>query len=365
MALILTFLGQSGPAQITSAGAMARRLAAEGKRTLLAVQDATPVSATCLGEELGSTPVAVSPGLSTVQLQPTALLDRAWDEIKALESQYLRTPFLKAVFSQEMGILPGMDSALCLNAIRQYDASGDYDVIIYSGAGDLRTLRMFGLPETLDWYLRRFQAVFQRSDVGKAVLPFLQPIAATILAVDWSSGFMDESTGQVQGMLAQGRQAVHNPQRMMALLLTDGSDLSVANSRYLWGSAQQIGLTVGGVLLTNPTQPMADNAFTPLPHCPLPTLVDGDWQPLMAALPDPWDWAGNAPAPMAVDVATKTVRLFLPSFDKSQVKLTQYGPEVTIEAGGQRRNLQLPPELQGRAVSGAKFQHQHLIITFS
>jgi arsenite-transporting ATPase len=103
--------------------------------------------------------------------------------------------------------------------------------------------------------------------------------------------------------------------------------------------------------------------FAPLSIAPLPMRNGGDWQQLVDALPDLTQTA-QAPRPIAVNVSERKVSLFLPGFDKKQVKLTQYGPEVTVEAGDQRRNIFLPPELRGRQVTGAKFQDGFLIISF-
>ncbi|MGF1535674.1 MAG: ArsA family ATPase [Elainellaceae cyanobacterium] len=365
MALILTFLGKGGTGRTTTAIAAAKQAAAQGKRVLLASQDPGPAFEMLLGVTCGTKPAAIEANLEAIQLQATVLLEESWEEVKRQEARYLRSPFLKSVYGQELGVLPGMDSALALNAIREYDAGGSYDVIVYDGPGDQLTLRMLGMPEILSWYLRRFRSVFLESEVVKALSPFLQPMAGAVLNVDWSGGSaLNQPTQQVNGMLDQGRSAVADPRRVMAYLVTTDQPEAIATATYLWGSAQQIGLTVGGVVLNQAD--ISDDikaTFSPLDIAKLPTRGD-DWQPLMAALPD-FDQAVNAPPPLSVDLAARQVSLFLPGFSKKQVKLTQYGPEVTIEAGDQRRNIALPPELRGRSVSGAKFTDGYLIISFA
>ncbi len=371
MAFILTFLGKGGTGRTTIATAAAHRLRRDGKRVLLMSQDVVPSLEQIWGMTPTGEPQALAPNLDVIHLNTADLLEKSWAELKRQEAQYLKTPFFKEVYGQELGVLPGMDSALALNAIREYDASGNYDIIIFDGQGDLTTLRMFGMPEILSWYLRRFRDVFANSDLGKTLAPFAQPVASAVLNVDWSGDiFSSKPASQANNMLDQGTAAVADPARVAAYLVTTTAPGAIATARYLWGSAQQIGLIVGGVVLTQSSNTEAlESAFAPLPVFSVPlcapeSLAEGGIQGIADALPG-FDDAVQSPKPMTVDVQARQVTLFLPGFTKQQVKLTQYGPEVTIEAGDQRRNIVLPPALRGRAVTGAKFQESYLIITFA
>ncbi|NET48022.1 MAG: ArsA family ATPase [Merismopedia sp. SIO2A8] len=373
MTFMLTFLGKGGVGRSTVAIATAQQLASQGKRVLLASQDTGPAIGLMLGIVPTCDPQSVMPNFEFLQFQSTVLLERSWDEVKRLESQYLKDPFFKAVYGQELGILPGMDEALALNALREYEASGTYDVIIYDGRGDQSTLRMFGMPDIFGWYLRRFRSVFLESNFVKTLTPFVQPVTSAVLNVDWGSDWLSNPNQEADNILAKGKAAVTDPNRVAAYLVTTDATDAIATAQYLWGSAQQIGLTVNGVLLNQANTIAEEQSFSPLPISPLPfctllPLASPDnwqdrWQPLIQALPDLFQNSA-VPRSITIDVNQRTVTLFLPHFDKKQVKLTQYGPEVTVEAGDQRRNIFLPPELCGKPVTGAKFQDSHLVISF-
>ncbi len=365
MPQILTFLGKGGSGRTTVAIAAAKQQANLGRRVLFVSQDPTPATGILLGVPLTDKPQSIGANLEVVSISATAAIERGWEDIKQVEARYLRSPLLRNVYGQELAIIPGMDSAIALNALRQYDASGKYDTIVYDGTGDITTLRMAGMADSLSWYLRRFVAVVEESDLWRTVSPIVQPAMAAMLTIAWTGErIAAQPLQEANNALSASQAVISNPQRVVGYLLTSDEPAAVATAKYLWGSAQQSGLTIGGVILNQSAlTPALGAEFEPLAIVAIPTRSGTDWQTLIDALPD-FHQATTAPKPIVIDVPKREVRLYLPGFDKTQVKLTQSGPEVTIEAGDQRRNILLPPPLKGSSVTGAKFQGGYLIISF-
>jgi len=351
MSLIVTCLGKGGVGKTSTAIALAKGYAQQGKKVLLIGQQAD--FSLILGTDVNSGITAVQDLLWAVQLQSTTLLETYWDKMKNLEGQVLKGSFFKEVYGQELGILPGMDQALALSYVRERDAENAYDVLVFDGAGDLTTLRMLGMPEILGWYLRRFQQVLTASTLGQAIAPFVEPVLRSVLQVN-SSDDIAQQAGAMTNVLVRGQEAVNDPQRVIGYLVTTASVAAIHTARYLWGSAQQIGLTIGGVFFQGDGLNESISAqFSPLPIQHTNAISVASLQTV------------SAPRPVSFDIPRQQVRLFFPTFAKKQIKLQQLGPEITIEAGDQRRNLYLPPELAGKQACGAKFQDNYLVINFA
>ena len=256
MTLIITFLGKGGTGRTTVAIAAAQKLSAEGKRVLLVSQEAGPALSMLIGAEVKVEAEARSQSaraaLRLVQLQTTQLLDQNWEKLKAFEAQYLRDPFFKAVYGEELSVVPGMDDFLALNAIREYTESNQYDVIVHDGPGNQSTLRMWGAIGGIDWYFRRFKKVFQDSQFYRSISPFIAPITGAILSGGSSSGDIWErpETKSVEGMVAKGKALVRDPMQLRAYVVTTADEIAIAQGKYLWSAAQQIGLTIAGTFVT-------------------------------------------------------------------------------------------------------------------
>lgn len=367
MSRIITFLGQAGTGHTTLAIATAKWFAERNQSVLLVTHNPSPSAERLLGIPLAAQPQVISAKLEAVQLQTTVLLEQSWKALKELVSIYLPAPALAdEIYPGELIILPGFDSVLAFNALCQYYLSGDYDVIIYDGRGDLETLRLLGVPHVLDWYFRRFYRFFQNLELSKIVESIGGPIASALFTTNVDTQKIEQEMKQVRGWIDQGVAVVNNPQQFTAYLVTIDEPSAIAQAQWLWGSAQQVKLRASGVLVYQHQGneiPELQQAFEPLAVYPVPALRDENWEPLIRALPD-FDQIPSVPDPVEIDLVQRQVRVFLPGLNRKQVKLTQYGSEVTVEAGDQRQNIALPRELQRLPIQSGKFEEPYLIIAF-
>ncbi|MEL7409316.1 MAG: ArsA family ATPase, partial [Cyanobacteria bacterium J06558_2] len=199
--------------------------------------------------------------------------------------------------------------------------------------------------------------------IVKTLTPFVQPVTSAILNTSWTANDITDNTDNpATRMLEDGKTALSDG-RVIAYLVTTKDPVAVATAKYLWGSSQQIGLGVGGVLVSKgEEQAQLVQEFDPLKVTPIPAYDGKNWQPLIDKLPDVTD-TSNIPQATEFVMSERKIKVFLPGFEKKDVKLTQYGPEITIEAGEQRRNIKLPPAWRGNSVTGAKFQNGYLEVT--
>lgn len=164
------------------------------------------------------------------------------------------------------------------------------------------------------------------------------------------------------------------------LVMNPTNPLSLNCALRHWGCAIQAGARVSGAfVVTPPNSPITFSEtveinFSPLPFAFIPHLEFGihlHWKEIMMS-----NQSKDARALLSettnksllssvqFDPSNKSVKLFMPGFDKSEIKLYQFrgGSELLVEAGDQRRVICLPPQIQGK-VAGAKFVDRSLVIT--
>ncbi|WP_287128121.1 ArsA-related P-loop ATPase [Candidatus Cyanaurora vandensis] len=354
MSKTLAFLGLDGLREQALTLASARTAARAGMKVLWVGQQAADLGTGWLQQTANSAkgdPVEVEPNLWVTQARTTDFLERNWNRIRALEAEYLRTPFFNNVYGQELGVLPGLDELFLLLALRDWDQQ--YDLMVLSLSSNQSLLRLLAAPDQLSWYTRRFQDAFRNSPVSLALMPFWEPLSRAIFAGTLSTSQVGQKGGELNSLLQRAQQAARK--QVMLFLVTDDDPLRVRQAQRLWGSAELYELQVVGVLGMG----LDPTGFDPLPTTTLG--VPQDWTTW--TVPDFSQFPTRAPG-LAVDSRLLTVRVFLPGFEKREIELSQDGPELTLRVADQRRNLVLPEAFRGRRVRGAKFMDGALLISF-
>lgn len=300
---------------------------------------------------------------------------------------------------EELGVLPGMDSIFSVlalerlvgfvgNVAQKSEQKDKFDIIVYDGFGTEETIRLIGATSKARLYLKYLRNLAERTDLGRLAGPSLLRLAEEAISLSGRDSRLNgrmtpEIWDQLEQTLERGSSVFEEPSRFGCYLMMDpNSPTSVNSALRFWGCAIQAGAQVSGAFgIASPNSretsiETVKKNFSPLPCSLIPHLsmtTPPDWNEIM--LNEISEAAKellsvkrrhNVPVVPSVrfDSATKSITLFMPGFDKSEIKLYQFrgGSELLVEAGDQRRVIRLPSQIQGK-VGGAKFTERSLVIT--
>ncbi|XP_047176872.1 uncharacterized protein At1g26090, chloroplastic [Vigna umbellata] len=395
---LLTFLGKGGSGKTTAAILAAQHYALAGLNTCLVIHGQDTTADYLLNCKIGTSHIACSKNLSAVRLETTKMLLEPLKLLKQADAQLNMTQgTLGGIVGEELGILPGMDSILLVLALERLvgflgiaaskSQKDKFDLIIYDGINSEETLRIIGGSSKARLYLKYLRTLAEKTELGRLAAPSLLRLVDEAMIISSSRSYFNgkmssEIWDTLDQILERGSSAFLNPHKFGCLLVMDPNCPTSINSalRY-WGCTIQAGAQVSGAFGITSQQENLEilertkKEFSPLPSAFISrllmnnpigwsrVLVDTDNEDARHLLNSLTSQV-VMPSPVRFDVKRRSVTLFMPGFDKSDIKLYQYrgGSELLVEAGDQRRVIPLPPEIQGK-VGGAKFEERSVVIT--
>ncbi|KAH9296937.1 hypothetical protein KI387_028619 [Taxus chinensis] len=250
-----------------------------------------------------------------------------------------------------------MDSILAIGAlaklIRFVGGTGStkeperkFDVIVYDGISSEETLRMVGASEISRWYMRYLRNLAEKTDTGRLTAPSFLKLTVASLNQDNIADSGGQTSAKIwdaaDSILEKGSSAFANPLKFSCYLVMDPSNsMSVKAALRYWGCAIQAGTNVSGAFYLAFASNGASNKgpieekFFPLATAGVPFLsmdsvinwdiainnLNEDARKLLTLK------SGNSRSisPVTFDQTKKTLTLFLPGFDKSDIRLSQVG----------------------------------------
>jgi arsenite/tail-anchored protein-transporting ATPase len=400
---VLLFTGKGGVGKTTTAAATAVALARSGRKVLVLSTDPAHSLGDAFDVELAGEPTEVDgglPGLFAAHVDTRALVDEAWEPLRAQLRTLLAGAGVEELVADELTVLPGVEELLALEQVRRATENGPWEVVVVDCGPTAETLRLLSLPEAVGGYLERLFPAHRRAVRG--VLAGLAGSGAQVAKWDAASAALSRLAEQLSGLrdLLADRETttirlVLTPERVVAaetrrtltaLALHElhvdgvvanrvvphpGTGRSAAATWMRQRRAEQEDvlaelreLTAGiGV----PVRELGHRAGEPVGTDELTALAEdlyGDDDPLAGGSARPLlELRRTAGEGVSAD-SEYVLDLQVPGIGDGDVDLARIGDELAVTVAGRRRTVALPPVLRRCDVTTAELDDDVLSVAF-
>ena len=373
---IILYVGKGGVGKTSIAAATAIKSAESGKKTIVVSTDAAHSLGDSLGIALCDEPVTVIENLWAQEIDATSELERFWGKTQKHIISLFGAKVVNELANNELMVFPGFEELLSLFRILRCCMEGEYEVIVIDCAPTGETLAMLSFPELLrKWLL--------------VILKSLNPSVAKL------TGRMN-AINEIESMCRQfdKMQLILSNRDMTSIrIVVNPEKIVIKEAQRSFTYLNMYDFNVDAVMV-NKVMPdsVSDEYFVAWKENQrryIEMITDG-FQPVPIYYA-PWfeketvgiemlkrmaDALFKEDDPTDIKYKNRTYELtktdqayllsvLLPFSDINDLSLDLKGNELVIRTAKIKRSVTLPGVLAGKEISGAKFEGDRLIVSFS
>lgn len=383
---VLLHTGKGGVGKTSLSVATALGAAEHGHRVFVLSTDSAHSVGDALGRPVGPRPVEIAPNVVAQEVAALAEIDRSWSEIQRFFQEMLRDDADELV-AEELLVFPGMEEFVALRAVKEIEATGEFDVCVVDCAPTGSTLRLLRLPDMLRFFMENFFET--KRALARAVRPVADRLGVgRFIAPDEVFAAFDRLCGDIEDV----HQILLDVDRTSARLVVNPARVVVEETRRSFAYLSLYGVATDAVLINRVLPENATGGYFahwaerertelleieqsfPVPRFSAalqPTEPIG--APALRSLAhelygtrDPADlFSRSRPIRLEKRDGRTVLEVDLPNASPGEIDVAAHGSELLIRVRDFQRRISLPASLIGLPLAGVTLEKGVLEITFS
>lgn len=383
---IILYTGKGGVGKTSIAAATACKIAGEGKKVLIMSTDQAHSLSDSFDVKLGNEPIKIADNLYGMEIDTVLENEKTWGSLKGYIEKLMFLKSKETIESEELLVFPGFEELLSLIKIKEIYDESKYEVLIVDCAPTGETMSLLKFPDLFKWWMEK---IFPIKRKGAKIA---KPIVETTMKIPLPTEENFDDIENLYSKLNELHTLMQNKEVVSIRIVTTPEKIVVKEAKRSFSYLHLFDYNVDGIIVNKifpeislkgyfegwkkiQGESIEDimSSFKGIPVFKL-ELMDDELR-TYEMLKEVADEIYGEVKPENVLFQDKifTVKkeknyhklsIKVPFINKSELKLSQSGDEITIGVKNEKRSLILPTKLQSKEIIKAKYDDGNLNIYF-
>lgn len=383
---IILYTGKGGVGKTSIAAATACKIAGEGRKVLIMSTDQAHSLSDSFDIKLSNEPVKIADNLYGMEIDTVIENEKTWGSLKGYIEKLMFLKSKETIESEELLVFPGFEELLSLIKIKEIYDEGKYEVLIVDCAPTGETMSLLKFPDLFKWWMEK---IFPIKRKGAKIA---KPIVEATIKIPIPTEETFDDIENLYSKLNELHSLMQNKEVVSIRIVTTPEKIVVKEAKRSFSYLHLFDYNVDGIIVNKifpevslkgyfegwkkiQGESIEDiiSSFKDIPVFKLELMEDELRRYEMLKKVSNEIYGEVKPENVLFKDKIFTVKkeknyhklsIKMPFVNKSELKLSQSGDEITIGVKNEKRSLILPTKLQSKEIIKAKYDDGNLNIYF-